>query len=422
MVEALFSELLDNAFYEQIMELGNQLLILGMEQVAESDDDGDTAYALEPCLEIIIEGVAQSNLTAADKWLWYHQWLLEDDYCLLDGIDGPIKEDQLSKGDWVIIAQEYRNKAALLAKDSHLVNFSQQYKYNRLIRYVSYAHEQGGEVHKVQAFLKQQLQRSNDHLGLIDHLMAQGEFSQAEHWAHIGFSVHCKKSPGIASSIIDRLKLIAQKNAQWADIVLLNMALFIGHPSIDRYSLALSDPSDGDSAIKAALVAQRTAMLQYIETGQLPEFDADSSVIDIVNQLLAQRHRLTLGATSLLIEIALQEQRIDDAVSLFERTGDRIHAQTIADLVQVSKPQLSLDIWRDEAQQLIARVKPSAYVDAMHYVKKTKTLLISLARETEFQRYIEQLRQQHKPKRRLMQELDKIDATGMAKKAIIDSF
>ena len=76
---------------------------------------------------------------------------------------------------------------------------------------------------------------------------------------------------------------------------------------------------------------------------------------------------------------------------------------------QKTHPDVSLKIWRDKAEALIAIVKPSAYREAIPYLKKMKSLTHSLKRSDDYRRYIAGLRQRHKAKRKLMEALDALD-------------
>lgn len=86
------------------------------------------------------------------------------------------------------------------------------------------------------------------------------------------------------------------------------------------------------------------------------------------------------------------------------------HAEAVAKAVAGTHPDVSLEIWRRKAEDLIAEVKPRAYQAAMPYLSKTEKLMQSLGRNDEYRGYISRLRLRHKAKRRLMEELDKLES------------
>ncbi len=111
-----------------------------------------------------------------------------------------------------------------------------------------------------------------------------------------------------------------------------------------------------------------------------------------------------------LIAIALYESRIEDALRWFrEAPNQNYHAEAVAKAVAETHPDVSLEVWRRKAENLIARVQPRAYQEAVPYLSRMEKLLQSIGRGDEYRDYFSALRLRHKAKRRLMEELDRLE-------------
>jgi uncharacterized Zn finger protein len=157
--------------------------------------------------------------------------------------------------------------------------------------------------------------------------------------------------------------------------------------------------------------------MQYLQTGKSPISTKEWSLPATGLKYPKSRYQQKFPAYNDLINIALFKKRNDEALNWFQRAPNKSsHADAIAWAVQKKHPDVSLEIWQNKIETLIAKVKPAAYRDAMPYLKKMKKLMQSIKQNDNYRRYVLQLRSQHKAKKRLMQELDKIEGAGKRKK------
>jgi uncharacterized Zn finger protein len=116
----------------------------------------------------------------------------------------------------------------------------------------------------------------------------------------------------------------------------------------------------------------------------------------------------------MLIEIALLEQRHDDAVALYQelaktrRWGWGID-ERLAKAVAGSHPEVALQIWKSIADRLIGQVKPKAYQESAGYLRQMHKVYEQTGRLANWQALLASLRAQHKAKRRLMEVLDGLE-------------
>lgn len=78
-------------------------------------------------------------------------------------------------------------------------------------------------------------------------------------------------------------------------------------------------------------------------------------------------------------------------------------------------PQIALDIWQNVVNGLIGQVKPKAYEEAAIYLRRMEKVYSQCQRLADWQKLLEDLREKHKRKRRLIGTLD-----NLSKKKIVE--
>jgi uncharacterized Zn finger protein len=133
-----------------------------------------------------------------------------------------------------------------------------------------------------------------------------------------------------------------------------------------------------------------------------PEFSSDRPHFDI------------------LLELALHEKQPDDVLRWF----DRLHAgrrrspyglrgtgydQRVADAVAKTHPDRAAELYREHIAGCVARTSPSAYHEALPALRKLRALLDCQGRKNEWERYLANLRQTERRKRRFLEVLDRVE-------------
>ena len=118
---------------------------------------------------------------------------------------------------------------------------------------------------------------------------------------------------------------------------------------------------------------------------------------------------------NMLLEIALLEQRLEDAITIYQEAPKKMWwswgiDERLAVAVTASHPDVALRIWKSIVDSLIAQVKPSAYRDAAKYMRRMRTIYEDTGRVAEWLVVVKDLRLRHKRKRRLMEVLDRLEA------------
>jgi uncharacterized Zn finger protein len=123
-----------------------------------------------------------------------------------------------------------------------------------------------------------------------------------------------------------------------------------------------------------------------------------------------------------LIDIAIHEKKPDQVLKWYDRRPKSrfgwhgIDEDAIATAVQAHAPDRAVAIWKKKAERLIAQVKPSAYQEAAKYLRKAAKVMRQGKKQSEWERYLKNLKEQHFRKRLLMEILD-----GLNGKPIVNS-
>lgn len=124
-----------------------------------------------------------------------------------------------------------------------------------------------------------------------------------------------------------------------------------------------------------------------------------------------------------LIDIAILEKKPDQELKWYDQRPDkgrfawgRVDEDAVATALQAHVPDRAVAIWKNKAERLIAQVKPSAYGEAAKYLRKAAKVMGREKKLTEWEGYLEDLREQHTRKHRLIEILDGLDGKPIVKK------
>lgn len=93
----------------------------------------------------------------------------------------------------------------------------------------------------------------------------------------------------------------------------------------------------------------------------------------------------------------------------------RIGEDEIASAVQSHAPDRAVAIWQKLAEQLIAQVNTGAYEQAAGYLRKAGPVMSRQKKEKQWQEYLQDLRETHARKRRLMEIMDELEGKPIVK-------
>ncbi len=414
-VEEQLEALLDKGHADAVFELGEELWERGVEQVEQSNDEGDTALAISSCLAIVLRAVPQTSLPPSEQLLWLVEHELDDEYDLLGGADAVLNDPRYTPEYW-------REVAAVLEvwlkkiEEPKLGRFSSTYRRERVMTWLRNAYSRSGETKKVIPLLEEEADRCRSYDLLVNALLETGEQDRARNWCIRGYQNTIADAPGIASNLQERLRELAKAEGNYELVATYRAEDFFEQPSEPSY-IELREAAEKVKVWPAV----RRGIFDFLQTGRrpvaggkgknawpLPEPEVQKPEVDGKIRLVSFPNR------EMLIEIAILEERFDDAVTIYHehaktrRWGWDIDEQ-LAKAVARSHPDVALSIWQSIAEGLISQVKPKAYIEAARYLRQMHKVYEQTGRLDEWKTLIMTLRVKHKAKRRLMEVLDGLE-------------
>lgn len=425
-VRQQFALLLAAGHADVLLELGDALWRQGSEQVEQSDDEGETGYAIAECMDIVLQALPCSSLSKAAQMLWVIERLLEDQCDLLPSGEKMLDDERYGIEDWRQVATDLERKAEAAKKAPQSSTFSASLRHNQLQNRLVAAYRRSGQTEKIMPLMEKNADRLGNYAHLADLLVQAGDLERARQWCIHGFARTVQDKMGIAAGLQERLRQIAEARQQH-DVVAAHRAEEFFHcPQLESYK-ELCQAAERLGCWPVI----RAGALAYLESGERPDMPAKkgkafswplpaSEVHYPREQPWGGMHKRFLHQV-VLIDIAIFEKRFDDVVALHQTMakgsfGTGSVDETVAKAVAQTHPDVALAIWRRLVDALIAQVKPRAYTEAGGFLRMMRKVFAGKKRQPEWNALLAELRRTHKAKRRLLEVLDSV--SGRSQKII----
>lgn len=410
-VRQQLAALLDKGHADCVVELGEVLWEKGLDQVEESNDDGDVAWEIANCMEVVFEAVGRSRLSPAEQIIWMVEVFLEDAYAIVDPDENLLENERYGTSHWAEAAGVLEKRLDRLPVSETNADERQQ-----LLNWVITAYERSGSKERIIPLLEKEAPRCRSYKKLVDLLLEEGRIDLARKWCIEGYEKTVKTKPGIAATLQKSLRDLARQEKRFDLVAAYRAQDFFSHPSRTTYSHLRR-------AAEAIGLWQeiREKVLHFLKSGERPDPGGKTQKQDswpLPRPEVGDPKRNTLPPSfpdlETLIDIAILEKRADDVVSLYKSltAGKRWHCgkdDEVATAVIKSHPDLSLAIWRQRAESRIKLVKPKAYEEAAVYLRKMLKVYRETGRMEEWMNLIADLRTEHRAKRRLLEVLDALE-------------
>ncbi len=430
-LKRLFERLLELGQADALLELGQALLEAGTRQVGESHDEGETGTELRACLDVVSRAIPASTRSDPQKLLYVIDLTMLDEYDLVGETD--VLDRDWPAEVWSETADQLRQRLQDLPRSGG-DSFSRNYRRDRLSNWLVHALERAGRKAEILPLLEAEAPVTGSYVRLVEALLAARRTEDAKRRAAEGIARVGREWPGIAKELRERLRTLAEREKKWPLVAAMHAEEFFDHPSV--HALATLDKA----AEKAGCAAQvRAAALHFLETGKPPRPAPEGTVtrkaraapkdpaagappwlLPAVPPELrrpeTERHFRREGPHfDVLLQMALEEKRPNDVLRWYDRLREGRRGGVglegrVADAVAETHPDRAADMYREIIAAFVAQTSPSAYEQALPYLRKLRALLGRLGRGAEWDRYLAGLRETERRKRRFMEVLDRIES------------
>ncbi len=423
---AYLHALLQEGQADEIVYLGKDLIGAVTFAVEMYDREGEMIDKVRPSIEIVIQALALSSLSSSEQLAWVVDIALADDYDLCTDALETFWNDRQKKSDWSELANELQKRLNNIPVSNDADDDISTYRRDQLGRWLISALECAGRENEILPLCEQEAEITGDYERLIDRLIAENRFEDAENWCHRAIANTDPNHPGTLSTLKDRLRIIREKTGD-----LLGAAAFHANNFFRRPSL-LTFQELCKSAQKAKVGPAVEAWARYfLETGHLPRTkgrkrkgEPDDKWPLPSTGFHEDIRPLEGPVTHTLIEIAIAEKEIETVLKWYDLETSRTEYRLghipawslqIAEMVKEKYPDRTIEIWKEMAESEISRVEVSGYREAGTYLREVRDTLKRLNKEDEWEAYLSELRNENKRRPRCLEVLD-----GLAGKRIID--
>jgi uncharacterized Zn finger protein len=397
-----------------LLELGEELWKLGNDQLEKRcSDEGETGTAIAECMEPALRALPKSSLSKPEQLLWAIEKESMDNYGILSNDYFKFMEsDDYSKADWQEVARVLESRIAAMGHEWFRYGFV-----NWLLR----AYEAGGLEDRVVPLL----QNEGDYVGLVDALLKEGRREEAKKSCLLGYEEYLKKGHSAFETLRDRLTDMAEADGQFGLAASYCWDTFCDNPSVENYAKLR------ELAEKAGCWATvREAALRFLKNGTRVDLSGPkkttkkswplppTEVAHLPKE--ASRHRLSFPELTVLIRVAILEDRPDDLLKLYRTLLKQLEQDTsgvddfglkyrIAEALTEKYPDSALSIWRSMADALIDHGHLSSYEFAARYLKEMKSLYEKTERLAEWEALVTELKTTHKSNDDLLKVLATVE-------------
>jgi uncharacterized Zn finger protein len=387
---------------DDVLTLGKELLKRGTRQVEESDDDGEIHDKVASCMSVVAKALDQSSLTPVQKLAWAVDAVLEDQFDICAAFEGYL-DRRHPKAAWSALADQLLAQLNALKPSKHGEGFAR----DRLSDWAIHALDRAGRTKEIIPLCEAEARRTGNYDRLVDWLIEERRYEEAEHWIREGIAATKKEWPDVADPLREKFKEIRTRRKDWPVVAAMEVEEFVRYPSQEAFA-------DCEKAARKtdAWPRVREALLAYLERDQLPWTRKDWPLPATGLDAPAPSSPKSFPMTDVLIDVAIAEKDPERVLYWYDHRPKKgpewfgIDYDRIAAAIETYAPDRAIAIWKGKAESLIAQTNSRAYQEAARYLRKIGSVMAREKKRDQWARYLQELRQTHARKRRLIEVLD----------------
>lgn len=420
---------------DEVLKLGRELIARGMEQVGQSNDEGETGMALADCLTVVFDALTRSSLSAPERILFAIDACLEDEYDIVGDGANQVLDAEWSPADWSVVADKMAERLASARRGKGADDFMSDYRRDQISNWLLHALRGAGREGELSTIYEAEARATGSYQRLVDYLIDREQFEDAERWAREGIEKTHKQWPGIADGLAQSLCELARRRKQW-DVVAAHAAqAFFDRPSGQSFKVLLA------AAKKAGCQDPvRVATLRFLETGVPPislsskgkersKATADRSwPLPVPDYLVPLMSGLPARSAcqpyyDVLLDMAIADERPDDVLRWYETMKDAerrsSHGKTywpcgwdpdrVAKAIATAYPERALEIHRQKLDAHLPQTGITAYETCAACLGQMRSIYTSLDQENYWDELLAEIRHKYHNRPRFMEILNKLE-------------
>lgn len=417
-LKAMLQALVASGQADAAVRLGPELLAAGS-RALEYEHEGESSEEIGACLDVLFEALDATSMAPADRIEWVLDMAMADQYELCyQGFEN-LWDKGYAKSDWSEACDRLTQR--LEDRERPVRDDKRDYERNRLADWLILALEKAGRRKEIVPLCKREAPITLSYNRLVDLLMAECAWDEARHWCRKGLETMQDRYPGLRAKLREQLQTINQQSGNPLAGLAIQAEEFFDTPGAEGFK-ALCNAAHELGVGEGVDAWGR----HFLQTGRRPrsgrrrksdpkmDWPLPASEVEIP----APRGHEEAPMVDVLMRLAIAEKKPDEVVKWYDdsrRTRaehwqrDATLDDQVADAIAPTHPDRAVAIWKELAENEIARVKPSGYREAVPYLRQVRDVLIGSGREGEWQEYLAALKQQNKRRPRCMEELNRLD-------------
>jgi len=410
LVKEYFSLIAESANgLQPLMELAEELKRKSFSQAERSRDEyGNISSQVSACMDVAAKAVLTSALDPIEKVKWMESIRSKDDYCVLDYMEvETVEAMRTDKNGWSKIADYY------LGKDKKVTVVGET-GYRGSIHEIAVALERAGREEEAISLMKTEPEDERYQKELVDMLLRLGRRKDAENACRKYLAAMCADDPH-RHDRLERLKAMSNEDDDGKTLAVCDLVSFVAYPNVESYK-ALKQSCEKIKAWKQV----RCGVLQYLETGSLPEKDRVWPLPPMPTRL-PDCSSSTFPKSAILCELAMAEKRTKDALSWYKKTVASNNRSgwhsydgglewKVADAICGEFPEEAIAIWQEQVKVNLGYAGDGYYTAICNALKNMRPVMKKLGRLAEWQGIIADIQAGYKRRINLMRMLRNLES------------
>ncbi len=419
-LKAMLQALVASGQAHAAVRLGPELLAAGT-QALEYEHEGESTGAISDCLDVLFLALDRTSMPPADRIEWVLDMALADEYELCcEGLEN-LWEGDYAESDWSEVCDRLARRLDNQEQTPGDDELSRDYRRDLIADWLIHALEKAGRQKEIVPLCKREAPITLSYNRLVGRLVAEREWDEARRWCRQGIEAIADRYPGLQTELREQLQTINQQSGNPLAGVALQAEEFFAGPGAEGFQ-ALCNAARGLGVGEGVEAWGR----HFLQTGRRPrsgrrrksdpkiDWPLPAPEVDMP----ASRDHDEVPMVDVLMQLAIAEKKPDEVVKWYDESR-RTRAEhwqrdanlddEVADAIATTHPDRSVAIWKELAENEIARVKPSGYREAVPYLRQVKDVLSRSGREGEWKEYLAALRQQNRRRPRCLEELYRLE-------------
>lgn len=427
-LEERLKALLEHGHADAVLQLGEELLERGTDQVEQSHDEGETAWAIGDCMAVVCDALLRSSHRDEDKLLRAIDLLIDDGYDMCRAFEA-VTDRRWKRSTWSVVADRLWARLGdcnACTRDDWAGRHRRRQMADRVVQ----ALDKAGRTAEATEACVAEARATGSHPRAVRRLIDVGDDDRAASLAREGITAADPHEVGVVRELQDLLCEMADRAGDPMLPAAVAADRFFDRPTLEGYRTLLeaADTAGHEESV-------RRAALAFLEGGSRPDRarSGRASRTATSDWPLSEPPRPTAptdgrGADrtgpyfDVLIDLAIDEQRPDDVLSWFDKRSAsvptngprwapriRCDEERVARAIEETHPERAIGIYMERAHDLVARTDPRDYPEAGACLQRVNVLLKASGRLKDWPALLEGFRGAHRRKRRLMEVLDGID-------------